>query len=72
MASPLQINSLILDQLARGEKRVLGLVVAVRQGLHSENFKGDLSQTVKAALRKLVASRVVAEADGMFSLVPQK
>lgn len=63
------LNHLILSQLARGEMRLLGLVVAVRKALGpSERIKGDLSATVKAALHKLILSKVVVESDGMFSL----
>ena len=73
MASPIQIRSLIVDQLAGGEKGVLRLVVAVRSALgRSEKIKGDLSETVNVALRKLVASHVVVEVDGMYSLSQPK
>ncbi len=73
MANPIQINSLILEQLAGGEKGVLRLVVAVRSALgHSERIKGDLSQIVNASLRRLVASQAVVEVDGMYSLSPRK
>ena len=70
MSSPIEINSLILAQLAGGEKGVLRLVVAVRKALRFE--KGDLSQIVKSALRKLVASEAVVDVDGMYSLKPSQ
>jgi hypothetical protein len=71
MASAIQISSLILDQLAGGEKRMLSLVVAVRNALgRSERVKGDLSEIVKAALHKLVASEVVVDVEGLYSLSP--
>jgi hypothetical protein len=73
MASPIQISSLIVEQLAAGEKRVLGLTVAVRNSLgRSEKVKGDLSEMVKSSLRKLVASQAVVQVDGMYSLSPRK
>jgi len=69
MASPGQINSLIINQLAGGEKRVLSLVVAVRNALGASS-KGDISGMVKSALRKLVASGAITDADGMYGLSP--
>ena len=68
MAHPIEISSLILAQLAGGEKGVLRLVVAVRNAFRFE--KGDLSKTVKSALRKLVASKAVVDEDGLYSLAP--
>ncbi len=69
----LPIEQLILDQLARGEMRLLTLVVAIRktQG-RFEGMKGDLSATVKSALRKLISRNVVADVDGMYLLSPSK
>ena len=73
MASADQINSLIVNELAAGEKGVLSLIVALRRTLgRSEQIKGDLSHTVKVALRKLVASRTVVDDDGRYSLSPKK
>jgi hypothetical protein len=65
------IEKLILDQLAHGEMRLLTMVVAIRrtQG-RFEGMKGDLSATVKSALRKLINRNVVADADGVYSLSP--
>ena len=65
------IEKLILDQLARGEMRLLSLVVAIRrtQG-RFEGMKGDLSATVKSAMRHLINRNVVADADGVYSLSP--
>jgi hypothetical protein len=64
-----RINELVLDQLATEEKRLLALTVAVRKGLgESQRVRGDLSQSVKLCLRKLVASKQVIDMDGVFSL----
>ncbi len=69
MASPIQISSLIVGQLSVGEKRLLSLVVAIRHELGgSVKVKGDLSEIVKSSLRKLIASKAVADTDGMYSL----
>jgi hypothetical protein len=64
------IEQLILDQLANGEMRLLSLVVAIRrtQG-RFQGMKGDLSATVKSGLRHLINRNVVADADGMYSLL---
>lgn len=63
------ISSLILDQLAHGEMRILTLVVALRKSLgRSAHIKGDLSAHVDAALRKLVAAKVVTDSEGTYSL----
>jgi len=65
----LPIEKLILDQLARGEMRLLSLVVAIRRNQgRFEGMKGDLSATVKSGLRKLINRNVVADADGVYSL----
>jgi hypothetical protein len=73
MAIPtIPIDHLILNQLARGEMRLLALVVAVRRSLgRSEAVKGDLSTIVKSSLRKLVASNAVVDVEGVFSLRPR-
>jgi hypothetical protein len=69
MASSSLIRSLVVDELARGEKRQLSLVVAVRKSLgRSDNVKGDLSDLVRAALRQLVATDAVVQVDGVFVL----
>ena len=70
MAIPtVPIDHLILNQLARGEMRLLALVVAVRKSLgRTEAVKGDLSTIVKSSLRKLVASNAVVDVEGVFSL----
>jgi hypothetical protein len=73
MASPVEITSIIVEQLAEGEMGVLRLVVAVRTALgRSGKIKGDLPKIVKSALRKLVASQAIIDADGMYSLSPPK
>jgi hypothetical protein len=70
-ATGVQINQLVLDQLARGEMRLLTLVVAVRKALGATAFyKGDLSAAVSAVLRKLVCSKTVTDNQGVFSLTP--
>lgn len=66
-----QINPLILAQLANGERRVLSLIVSVGKVLNrAGGVKGDLSTTVRSALRALVADRTIVEVDGMYSLSP--
>jgi hypothetical protein len=73
MASPTQIQSVIIDQLSAREMGVLSLVVAVRRTLgSSEKLKGDLSAMVKSALKTLVAGKRVVEDDGRYSLSPAK
>jgi hypothetical protein len=65
-----RISQLILDQLARGEMRVLSLVVAIRKSLAgSETVKGDLTAAVKSNLGKLIASKTVCEFEGIYALV---
>jgi hypothetical protein len=71
MASSMQIQSLVVDQLAGKEMGVLSLVVAVRRAL-SRPAKGDLSAMVRSALKTLVASRAVIDHDGMYSLSPSR
>ena len=64
-----RVTRLILDQLAHGEMRLLALTVAVRRGLDpSEGIKGDLSEAVKSALRKLIAAKLVADVEGVYLL----
>ena len=73
MASGIQIQSLIVDQLARGEMELLRLVVAVRRAMGAlDSPKGDLAAIVKSALRTLVASKAVVEHDGRYSLARPK
>ena len=74
MAIPtVPIDHLILNQLSRGEMRLLALVVAVRKSLgRTEAVKGDLSTIVKSSLRKLVAAKAVVDVEGVFSLRPQQ
>jgi len=63
------ISQLIIDQLAHGEMRMLVLVVALRKTLGaSAHIKGDLSSVVVVALRKLVASKVVVDNEGTYTL----
>jgi len=63
------ISELIVDQLSHGEKRILVLVVALRKSLGgSTHVKGDLSAVVVTALRKLIASKMVVEHEGSYSL----
>jgi hypothetical protein len=69
MAGAVHIQSLIVEQLARGEMEVLSLVVAVRRTmLLTESPKGDLASMVKSALRTLVAAKTVVDHDGRYSL----
>ena len=61
------LHQIVLNQLATGEKRLLTLVVSVRKEMGpAGNIKGDLSVMVKAALRKLVASKVVLDEEGVY------
>jgi len=63
------IVQLILRQLGSGEKRLLSLVVCVRKGLSlSHPLRGDLTEMVRSALRKLVASQAVVDDEGTYSL----
>lgn len=49
--------------------RVLSLTVAIRKGLGTtDGIKGDLSTTVKSALRNLVASKAVVDNEGTYAL----
>ena len=56
MAMPLftnRVTALILSELARGERRVLSLVVAVGKVLErSDAVKGNLAATVKSSLAR--------------------
>ena len=68
-----RVAPLILDELARGERRLLSLVVAVGKVLERrDRLKGNLTTTIKSALRRLVASNLVVDADGMYSLPRRK
>jgi hypothetical protein len=68
-----RVTPLVLDELARGERRVLSLVVAVRSALQrSDALRGNLTGTVRSSLRALMSSKAIVDADGMYSLAPQK
>lgn len=67
MSRPIEINSLILNELAEGEMGLLRLVVAVRKKL-GRFEKGDLSGIVKSTLQKLIASKAVVDTDGIYAL----
>jgi len=72
-ASTVHIDEMILTQLASGDRRVLSLVVSIRNVLNrSGSVKGDLSSMVKSALRKLVAAGTVVDEDGVYSLTSVK
>lgn len=63
------INERILEQLSRRELRLLSLVVAIRKDFGAmEGFKGDLTESVKSALRRLVTARVVVDVEGLYAL----
>jgi predicted RNA-binding protein YlxR (DUF448 family) len=63
------IGQLIIDQLAHGDMRMLVLVVALRKTLgRGAYIKGDLSSVVMVALRKLIATKVVVDSEGTYSL----
>jgi hypothetical protein len=69
MTTPAQIQSMIMEQLAAREMRVLSLVVAIRRIVgRSELMKGDLAAMVTSALKRLVTSKAVVDNDGTFSL----
>ena len=69
---PDTLRRLILEQLGNGEMRLLTLLVAIRKTFGPPaHFKGDLSAVVKSALRKLEASHVVVNTDGVYTLCPQ-
>jgi len=73
MVTTERIDGVILNQLARGEMRILILLVSVRKALAgSAPFKGDLPKAVNTALRRLVASRSVTDNEGVYSLVRAK
>ena len=73
MGTPERIDSVILNQLARGEMRLLILLVSVRKAMGgSVPFKGDLAKAVNTALRRLIASRTVTDTEGVYSLVHAK
>ena len=72
-ASTVHIDEMILAQLAGGDRRILSLVVSIRNVLNrSGSVKGDLSAMVKSALRKLVAAGQVVDVDGVYSLTSVK
>jgi len=69
--SSVRLTQIILDTLGDGERRELSMVVAVRHVLsRSGPMKGDLTTSMKAALRKLVAAGTVQETDGTYFLSP--
>ena len=73
MASAVQIQALIIDQLSRGEMEFLRLVVSIRRTLEgSASPKGDLAALVKSALKTLIASKTVVDHDGRYSLSLRK
>ncbi len=72
-ASTVHIDQMILTQLEGGDRRVLSLVVSIRNVLNrTGSVKGDLSSMVKSALRKLVAAGTVVDVDGVYSLTSVK
>jgi hypothetical protein len=66
------IGPLILDELSRGERRILSLVVAIGRELSRIRLvKGDITATVKSTLRTLVASGMIVDTDGIYTLSPR-
>lgn len=64
-----RVTERVLDQLSRKEMRLLSLVVAIRRDFGvMEGFKGDLTESVKSALRKLVSSKMVVDVEGLYAL----
>ena len=71
MSSTSRVQSLILQQLNRGEMEVLALTAAVRRAVTpADRIKGDLPTMVKSALRVLVACNAVKDHDGRYSISP--
>jgi hypothetical protein len=67
------ISDIILKQLAGGDRQLLVLTVAVRKAMgRSAKITGDLPETVKSTLRKLVAAKEVVDVEGVYSLSPRK
>ena len=65
-----RVAPLILAELARGERRVLSLTVAVGKVMaRTGSVKGSLESIVKSALRELLAAgQIIETGDGVFSL----
>ena len=73
MGTPERIDSVILNQLANGEMRLLALLVSVRTSMGSTTpFKGDLGKAVNGALRRLIASRSISDTGGVYAIMPGK
>lgn len=67
--SAVQLSEMIIDILTAGERRELSMVVAIRRRLNlAGTMKGDLTSMTKSGLRKLVASGMVLERDGVYTL----
>jgi hypothetical protein len=65
-------SQIILDELARGDRRLLSLTVAIRRTLNrSGSAKVSLTDLISSALRKLVAAGQIVDVDGIYSL-PQR
>ena len=71
MSNSEHIRTLILARLGESEMRFLSLVVGVRKDLFGRPpVKGDLPQMVKTALRGMLLSNTIVEADGTYGLSP--
>jgi hypothetical protein len=67
-----RVAPLILDELQRGERRVLSLTVAVRKALERTGAaKGDLTGSINSALRNLVDAKRILNTEGIYSLAPR-
>ena len=62
------IADLVLERLGIGDASHLILIVSVRKALKSTPFKGDLSDAITYALRRLVGAGTVAHVEGIYSL----
>jgi len=62
------IADLVLERLGVGDASHLILIVSVRKALNSAPFKGDLSDAIAYALRRLVDAGTVVHVEGIYSL----
>jgi hypothetical protein len=62
------IADLVLERLGVGDASHLILIVSVRKALNSTPFKGDLSDAIAYALRRLVGAGTVPHRGYLFSL----
>jgi hypothetical protein len=68
LATSTLVSSLVVEQLAMRERRVLSLIVAVRRALGPFARVADLTSAVQSALHRLSASGDVTHVDGTYFL----